>query len=42
MTTVQPANRTARPEVDSAATTAWSGAMPSCSPCRYRVTTNRA
>ena len=42
MTTVVPANSTARPDVASAVATAWRGSRPSNSPCRYRVTMNRA
>ena len=42
MTTVPPANSTARPEVASAATTAASGSSPSARRCRNRVTMSRA
>ena len=42
ITTVQPANSTARPAVVSEVTTACRGSSPSCSPFRYRVTMNSA
>ena len=42
MITVHPAKRTARPDVARDCTTAALGSRPSWSPCRYRVTMNRA
>ena len=42
ITTVMPANTTARPAVSIARTTACSGSSPSSRPCRYRVTMNSA
>ena len=40
--TVVPAKTTARPDVASDTATAARGSRPSASPCRNRVTTNRA
>ena len=42
MTTVMPANSTARPDVPSETATASRGSRPSDRPCRYRVTMNSA
>ena len=40
--TITPASSTARPEVLTAVTTDSSGATPARSPCRWRLTMNRA
>ena len=42
MQTISPANRTARPEVSIASTTAASRVSPRASACLYRVTMNSA